>query len=550
MKISEKYIIDVWRYKMEELNRNQTIQLELTDLVHKICREEKIQYTLFSSSLAAWKECKGFAPFLGNITIAMMYPAYLQFIAACKRKLSGTEYFIMDEDTCEQFEELWVRLAKKSRVKLPEAQKKDEVYYAYYIDVLPIFYAGDTKRELRYVKEQYKCYRKCVSASKILSGTVKLNNCIRMAKRAYYYSKKKSFPFEKIKKLVTGHGEQETKYVFIPSSARIQKGISCLAETYMHTQEIEFEGHVYMAIQNIEQWLKDYYFKDRYENLISRVASKDSVVGPEIRRRIQLIELEMLREFDRICRKHDLKYILYAGTLLGADRHGGFIPWDDDIDVAMLYEDYVKFIEIAPKELDKEKYFLRTQETDKDCNLTFIQIKRNGTVYCREMRDIFDTHLGVFMDIFPFFNGSNCRVFHKIQHRICKFYKTMVWSHMGAVSAKKNKFYYTLLSKVSNKKAYEKFWKWATLVKKPTDKLAYLSSIRDPYNAIHTRRKTFEELKEINFEGYSFYVPMEYKKVLSSVYSENYVKYPSMSGRRAKHLPARIEIGDLFEWRE
>ena len=72
--------------------------------------------------------------------------------------------------------------------------------------------------------------------------------------------------------------------------------------------------------------------------------------GTELRK-MQIRILEIMVEIDKLCRKHDIKYWLDGGTLLGAVRHGGFIPWDDDLDICMMQEDYEKFIEIAPKEL-------------------------------------------------------------------------------------------------------------------------------------------------------------------------------------------------------
>ena len=74
-------------------------------------------------------------------------------------------------------------------------------------------------------------------------------------------------------------------------------------------------------------------------------------------RKIQLIELEMLKEVDRICKKYNLQYYLAGGTLLGAVRHGGFIPWDDDLDIFLFRKDYEKLAEVIDKELDKRMFY-------------------------------------------------------------------------------------------------------------------------------------------------------------------------------------------------
>ena len=72
----------------------------------------------------------------------------------------------------------------------------------------------------------------------------------------------------------------------------------------------------------------------------------------ELLRKLQMTELEMIIEVDRICRKHQIQYSLDGGTLLGAIRHNGFIPWDDDADLVMLRDEYEKFYNVCMKELD------------------------------------------------------------------------------------------------------------------------------------------------------------------------------------------------------
>lgn len=116
----------------------------------------------------------------------------------------------------------------------------------------------------------------------------------------------------------------------------------------------------------------------------------------------QRVMLEILKEIHKICMKHDIKYTLIAGTLLGAIRHKGFIPWDDDCDIAMLRPDYERFLEIAARELP-EGYFLQTRKTDPGYPLNFTKIRKNNTLLIETGETGEENyHHGVFVDIFPF----------------------------------------------------------------------------------------------------------------------------------------------------
>lgn len=117
-------------------------------------------------------------------------------------------------------------------------------------------------------------------------------------------------------------------------------------------------------------------------------------------RALQLKELECLKEIDRLCRKHKIEYFLSWGSAIGAIRHKGFIPWDDDIDVSMKMDDYLRFKEVCAQELDA-KYFYQDWESDPYYYSSWAKIRINDTTSV--MADMVDypTHNGICIDIFP-----------------------------------------------------------------------------------------------------------------------------------------------------
>ena len=110
--------------------------------------------------------------------------------------------------------------------------------------------------------------------------------------------------------------------------------------------------------------------------------------------------LEILTEFDRVCKKHNLRYVLDSGTLLGAIRHKGFIPWDDDVDVAMLREDYDKFCAIANDELG-EKYYFENTNMNKHFPNIFGKLFDTSTRYVQKSTAHLEVPQCIWLDIFP-----------------------------------------------------------------------------------------------------------------------------------------------------
>ncbi len=129
----------------------------------------------------------------------------------------------------------------------------------------------------------------------------------------------------------------------------------------------------------------------------------------------QAVLLELLEEFDRICKKHAIPYTLFAGSALGAVRHGGFIPWDDDLDVAMLREHYEHFLKVAAVETRPE--FCLQGEFSDSWPMHFSKLRKNHTTCLEKYHPkIQGIHQGIYMDIFPMDNAADYEPLRRIQY--------------------------------------------------------------------------------------------------------------------------------------
>lgn len=153
-------------------------------------------------------------------------------------------------------------------------------------------------------------------------------------------------------------------------------------------------------------------------------------------RPLQEKQLTILKEFKRVCDKNSLDYFLAFGTLLGAIRHKGYIPWDDDVDVCMNFSDYVKLDEACRKDL-KTGFFLQSDKLDPNSHLTYKKLRLDNTTCIHENHAEKDMHHGIGIDIYPVFHAANNENARKKQIRCAMLYLLMVEerapTHHGAI---------------------------------------------------------------------------------------------------------------------
>jgi len=165
---------------------------------------------------------------------------------------------------------------------------------------------------------------------------------------------------------------------------------------------------------------------------------------------LQNTELMILKDFIEICEDNNLDYYIYGGSLIGAIRHKGFIPWDDDLDVIMFREDYDKFKKIF-NESYNDKYYLLCKETEEDYFYLFSKLVLKGTIFEEEWVNQVNFNLGINIDIFVLDDLSDNKIKRYIQLKKAFFYSKIII--MSKISSKfiiysKNHYkYYSIIFK-------------------------------------------------------------------------------------------------------
>ena len=117
-------------------------------------------------------------------------------------------------------------------------------------------------------------------------------------------------------------------------------------------------------------------------------------------RKLQLTQLGILKDVDSFCKKYGIRYSLYGGSLIGAVRHQGFIPWDDDLDICMSRDDYNRFIELW-ESIKPNGYILQNKDNTPLFTQSFTKIRKEHTTYIQDVDNPLNYHTGIFIDVFP-----------------------------------------------------------------------------------------------------------------------------------------------------
>ncbi len=275
------------------------------------------------------------------------------------------------------------------------------------------------------------------------------------------------------------------------------------------------------------------------------------ILNQEQLNKIHKIELICLDELVRICDKHNINYFLIGGTLIGAVRHKGFIPWDDDIDIGMLRADYDKFIKICETEIDKSKFFLQIPETDSNsADFELARLRINNTKFVQEHRKNLKTHEGFFVEIFPYDSIPNSKIKSFLYSYFFKILKRIVGIRMGYNYDLKN---FIIRSIMHINVFFSKVIPLSYLYNKVknyhlnfdninSQKVFLLAGAYSNKKETHLR-ETVSEYDFLEFEGKNYKVPKNYDLFLKEQYGD-YMQLPPENERINKHPVAILDFGE------
>lgn len=267
---------------------------------------------------------------------------------------------------------------------------------------------------------------------------------------------------------------------------------------------------------------------------------------PDVLKRLQNCQAEMLKEFVKICGDNNISYFALAGTGIGALRHSGFIPWDDDVDIGLLYQDYQKLIEIYKKEYSDKYFIVNAQEHEKYPLMT-TRICLKDTLFVTEAFKNVDCPWGIFLDLFPFFNVAKDTKEHKKQSRKAWFFgKLLILKHtpfpyldFDGIKAKLVHCVTAICSVIvnilfSHKALYNKIMK-ECLKYQNTDTGKYEYFFETGVSqTIYTKEQIFPT-KEVLFENIPLSFPNKLEDILTDMYGD-YMQIPPPEKRKNPHI--------------
>lgn len=259
-------------------------------------------------------------------------------------------------------------------------------------------------------------------------------------------------------------------------------------------------------------------------------------------RALQMIQLELLLEVDRICKKNAISYNIIAGTLLGAVRHGGYIPWDDDADVALLREEYERFRIACVTDLDHERFYFQDHRNTPGYRWGYGKLRRKTTEFIREHQEHMPYESGVFIDIFPLDQVPDKIMLRVLNNLHCYVIRKILWSKVGkkADSRRLARLLYRILSLVPEKVTFGHLDRFIQKANRKPSHWVRIMTFPTPNRQYGYRKEWYQVSGEYEFEGQVLMGIKQYDDYLTFKFGD-YMKLPPEHLRKT-HPVSKLKL--------
>ena len=274
----------------------------------------------------------------------------------------------------------------------------------------------------------------------------------------------------------------------------------------------------------------------------------------EVLKQLHEAELEILDAIAAVCERHGITWYLVAGTALGAARHGGFIPWDDDIDIGMMREGYELFLKVAPDELGDEFELLSPDLTPNYAAMFAKVCKKNTRFWTTETMDAGLDDIGIFVDILPRDRLAADPIVAKRQERDAFIYCTASYLYHSpnvvgepeGLAGKLARAAYPIVHKAlrlfTTEETIRRKFKEGTTLSAGVKGTGMTNTFSTPgYKPLPESQ--FAQTELLPFEGRMFPVPLDHEAYLTLVYGKNWNELPPVE-KRVNHAPVILDFGN------
>ena len=269
------------------------------------------------------------------------------------------------------------------------------------------------------------------------------------------------------------------------------------------------------------------------------------------------VELELVKEFHRVCEENNLKYVLAFGTMLGCARHKGFIPWDDDIDVIMPWGDYCKFNKIANK-VANDQYMVLNENTVKNYRFPFSKFVKKKSCAIFEYPIKFFSPQPIYIDVFPvLYVPKNKFRFNLIRSTNFLFGQIAKMKDLKTLKSKKRGWleivgmllFYVMHKIIPHTLCKKICFKIASCVKQKDARACYVAEmyIIDMITRSQMPLDVFEDRILMEFEDTELYMPKNYDAILRNTYGD-YMRVPPEDERKTHHFIYASDSIDCYEY--